>query len=234
MTMLHRATERLLRALKRDDQYSLDPSYTTRELMDIAAPRLGQVMRGVLLGRKVAGRQPLFAGRRISIRKGRAVRIGRSSIIGDGVILDGLGRDGIVIGSNVTIARGSTLMSSGVVARPGIGITIGDRTGISEYCHLGGQGGLTIGEDVLMGPGVRIFTEDHVFARSDVAIRLQGEARSSVVIESDCWIGGGATILAGVRVGSGSVVGAGSVVTKDIPAGSIAVGNPARVVGSRW
>ncbi|MDF1515350.1 MAG: DapH/DapD/GlmU-related protein, partial [Anaerolineae bacterium] len=67
----------------------------------------------------------------------------------------------------------------------------------------------------------------------DVPIRLQGESRQGIVIEDNCWIGGHAVILDGVRIGSGSVIGAGSVITKDIPANSFVVGNPARVIRER-
>jgi acetyltransferase-like isoleucine patch superfamily enzyme len=231
--MFQGAVERAIRRLKSDRAYAFEGTYSLRELVAISRPRLTQLLRGQLLSLRVSADRPLFAGRRITIRNGRKIRIGRSSIIGDDVILDGLAVDGLRIGANVTIGRGCTLLSSGVVARRGIGLVIGDRTGISEYCHLAGQGGLTIGSDVLFGPGVRVFTENHRFDRPDQVIRLQGEERMPVVIEDGCWIGGSAVILAGVRIGAGAVVGAGSVVTADVPAGAIVVGNPARVVRKR-
>lgn len=56
------------------------------------------------------------------------------------------------------------------------------------------------------------------------------ESGRPITIEEDCWIGGNVTILCGVTIGKGTVIGAGSVVTKDIPAESVAVGNPARVI----
>jgi acetyltransferase-like isoleucine patch superfamily enzyme len=133
----------------------------------------------------------------------------------------------------VTIGRGSTIACTGVLARPGEGISIGDRVGISEYAHLGGQGGIEIGNDVIFGPGVHVFSENHRFSETSRPIRDQGEERAAVVIEDDCWIGAGATILAGVRIGTGSVVGSRAVVIADVPPRSVVVGVPARLVSTR-
>jgi acetyltransferase-like isoleucine patch superfamily enzyme len=72
-----------------------------------------------------------------------------------------------------------------------------------------------------------------VFADPDRLIAEQGITARGIVIEDDVWLGGGAVVLDGVRIGRGAVVGAGAVVTQDIPPYAIAVGVPARVVGSR-
>lgn len=97
---------------------------------------------------------------------------------------------------------------------------------------------IRIGSKVLFGPGVTIMGGDH---RIDVVGKHMYDVHEKlpdndkdVVIEDDCWIGANVTLLKGVCVGRGSVVGAGSVVTKSIPPYSIAVGNPARVVRSRF
>lgn len=87
---------------------------------------------------------------------------------------------------------------------------------------------VTIGDRTLLGPGVGIYTVDHPL---DPEQRAAGvEKAMPVVIEEDVWIGGGAIILGGVTIGRGSVIGAGSVVTRDIPPGVLAVGNPCRVL----
>jgi acetyltransferase-like isoleucine patch superfamily enzyme len=85
----------------------------------------------------------------------------------------------------------------------------------------------------MMSPGVRIFAENHRFADPTVIMKEQGVTRARVVIEDDCWIASGSTILAGVRIGRGSVVAAGAVVTKSVPPYSVVAGVPARVVRSR-
>ncbi|MEY3606933.1 MAG: hypothetical protein RL289_1113 [Actinomycetota bacterium] len=85
-----------------------------------------------------------------------------------------------------------------------------------------------VGENVAIGPNVQLLTPIHPL---DVEIRTAGwESAKPIWIEDNVWIGGGAIILAGIRVGVNSVVGAGSVVTKDVPPNSVVVGNPARVI----
>jgi maltose O-acetyltransferase len=87
---------------------------------------------------------------------------------------------------------------------------------------------ITIGDDVQFGPNVQLLTPTHPV---DPAMRrAKWEAGEPIVIGDNVWIGGGAIILAGVTIGEDTVVGAGAVVTRDLPAGVVAVGNPARVV----
>jgi acetyltransferase-like isoleucine patch superfamily enzyme len=229
-----RFVESLVRRLKHDPSYRIEYDYTLGDLAEIVWLRTQQVVRGFLIRPRFARSNGLvFAGRRVSIKHGRHIRVGSSLILGDEVVLDGLSMEGITIGHNVTIVRGAILMCTGVIARPGVGIRIGDRTGIGDHCFIGGQGGVEIGDDVLFGPGVSVFSENHRFDQAGVLIRRQGEERAPVVIESDCWIGAGSTVLAGVRIGRGSVVGAGTLVTKDVPPESVVVGVPGRVVRSR-
>jgi maltose O-acetyltransferase len=87
-----------------------------------------------------------------------------------------------------------------------------------------------IGSNVLFGPSVQIYTATHPIKATER--RLWLEAAKPVEIGSDVWIGGGAIICPGVKIGDRTVIGAGSVVTKDIPADVVAVGNPCRVLRS--
>jgi maltose O-acetyltransferase len=84
-----------------------------------------------------------------------------------------------------------------------------------------------IGDFAFIGPAVQIYTPLHPL---DAARRRREEYGKPVEIGDDVWIGGGAIILPGVRIGTRTVIGAGSVVTKDIPDGVLAVGNPCRVI----
>lgn len=87
---------------------------------------------------------------------------------------------------------------------------------------------VTIGDRVMFGPFVSIFAATH---ETEVQSRRDNiEFAREVVIGNDCWIGGHVTILPGVVIGEGCTIGAGSVVTKNIPAWSVAMGTPARVV----
>jgi maltose O-acetyltransferase len=85
-----------------------------------------------------------------------------------------------------------------------------------------------IGDRTLFGPAVQIYTATHPL---DAAERRRGlEYALPITIGDDVWVGGGAIILPGVRIGDRAVIGAGSVVTKEVPAGVFAAGNPCRVV----
>ena len=86
---------------------------------------------------------------------------------------------------------------------------------------------VVIGDYTLFGPAVQIYTPFHPL---DAAQRRREEYGKPVTIGSDVWVGGGALILPGVTIGARAVIGAGSVVTRDIPAGVFAAGNPCRVI----
>ena len=89
---------------------------------------------------------------------------------------------------------------------------------------------ITIGDDVQIGPGVQLLTPTHPVEAEPR--RAKWEAAKPIVVGDNVWLGGGAIVLPGVTIGEDTVVGAGAVVTKDLPAGVVAVGNPARIVRS--
>lgn len=100
------------------------------------------------------------------------------------------------------------------------------------------EGRVTIGASVFIGPNVSMLTAIHPLCYQDrnsfynekTGVVTNLEYTAPITIEDNCWIGGSVTICGGVTIGEGSVIGAGSVVTKDIPPGSLAVGNPCRVI----
>lgn len=96
------------------------------------------------------------------------------------------------------------------------------------------QGTGTIGNNVMMGPEVYIYTKNHAHDRVDIPmIDQKYEPERPVTIEDDVWIGSRVTILPSVTVGKGAVIGASAVVTKDVPAYAVVGGNPARVLKMR-
>lgn len=110
----------------------------------------------------------------------------------------------------------------------GFNIHIGDDFYANFDCVMLDGGGITIGDNVLFGPRVGIYTSNHSL---DPEERAAGACYAKpVVIGSNVWIGGDVTINQGVTIGDGAIVGSGSVVTRDVPARSIAAGNPARVL----
>ena len=111
-------------------------------------------------------------------------------------------------------------------------VKIGDWSGVGYRCLI--QGNVFIGNHVMMGPEVYIYTQNHCFDRTDITMDQQGFSEEKpVVIEDDVWIGSRVTILPGVTIGKGSVVGASAVVSKDVPPYSVVAGNPAKVVKTR-
>ena len=110
---------------------------------------------------------------------------------------------------------------------------IGSGTWIGQQCFFHSAGGLRIGENVGIGPGVRIITSHHQEAGRERAILHSPLAFAEVTIEDDADIGVSAVLLPGVRVGRGAQVGAGAVVADDIPAYAVAAGVPARVLRYR-
>ncbi|MBP6016207.1 MAG: acyltransferase [Candidatus Promineofilum sp.] len=232
--MIHQLIEKLAQALKQDSSYQLDPALTGRVLLQVAFQRGRAILRGEwsrLWLRECKG--ALFVGKAVSLQHPQMISVGRSVIIEDYVRIDALSHWGVVLGNNVTIAKFTTIQCTGVIRSLGSGLRIGNNSAIGAYSFLGAQGGITIGDDVIMGPRVSFHAENHRYEDLDIPIRLQGENRQGIVVENDCWIGAGAIILDGVRIGSGAIVAAGSVVTKEVPAFAIVAGSPARIIKQR-
>ena len=112
-------------------------------------------------------------------------------------------------------------------------LSIGPNTGIAAYCQLHAGGGLDIGSNVLIGPGVLIWSQSHRWESACELIRGQGWKRERVTIEDDVWIGGGALILPGVCLRKGTVVAAGAVVTRSTEPNTLVGGVPANRIGNR-
>ncbi|MCH9275796.1 sugar O-acetyltransferase [Bifidobacterium amazonense] len=115
--------------------------------------------------------------------------------------------------------------------------TIGDRVFMNFNFTCLDCAPVTIGDDVLFGPNVSLLPPMHPIRWQDRNVRRGADGSfydyeygKPIVIGSNCWFGGNVTVIGGVTIGDGCVIGAGSVVVKDIPANSVAVGNPARVV----
>ena len=109
----------------------------------------------------------------------------------------------------------------------GSNIELGERVFFNFNCVVLDVCPVRIGDFTLFGPAVQILTPMHPF---NASLRRKQEYGKPVEIGSDVWVGGGALILPGVRVGSRTIIGAGSVVTRDIPDGVLAAGNPCRVI----
>lgn len=110
----------------------------------------------------------------------------------------------------------------------GKNITLGNDLYINFGCILLDCGQITVGNNTLLGPNVSMYSGNHAL---DAEERIAGALiPKPITIGDRVWIGGGSTILGGVTIGNDVVIGAGSVVTKDIPSGVVAAGNPCKVI----
>jgi len=226
--------EKIIRKLKNNPDYKWESNYSVRDLVAVSFVRGIQIIRGSFLRLFLKKSQGLiFKGSNVKIRHAYQFTAGRNLILEDNVFINALSEKGIITGDNVSIARDSILVCTGVIAQKGTGIYIGNGTGINAGAYLSGQGGIHIGNNVIIGPGVQIFSENHNYSTPEKLIKDQGVNRTGVTIGNNCWIGARVTILDGVTIGNGCVVAAGSVVTKSVPNDTIVAGVPAKVLKSR-
>ena len=158
-------------------------------------------------GRRWRTDGPVFFGRRLEIKieRGAEVRFGRFTWIGDG---------------------------SKIRCHEGL-VEIGEKTVMGQECTISAYRQVRIGEQCVIADRAMFIDFDHGVVEVERPIRLQGIYMRDVEVGSNVWIGYGACILRGVRVGDNSVIGANSVVTKDVPANAVIGGIPARVIRMR-
>jgi acetyltransferase-like isoleucine patch superfamily enzyme len=174
-----------------------------------------------------------FLGRQTKILFPSHLSVGRNVAIGDYVYMNCYGRHGITLGNNVRIREFGWVQVTSHLTNPGDGLTIGDNTYVGPHSVLGAGAHLEIESEVTLGAYVQLLAENHRFADPQLPINEQGVSRRGITVEHGCWLGNGVIVLDGVRIGARSIIGAGSIVTRDIPADSVAAGNPARVLRSR-
>ena len=127
-------------------------------------------------------------------------------------------------------------VGEGTELRPPVYVDYGTNIAIGARCFANyglvalDVAGIEIGDDVQIGPNVQLLTPTHPLAPTPR--REKWETAKPIVIGDNVWLGGGVIVCPGVTIGADTVVGAGSVVTRDLPAGVLALGNPARVVRS--
>ena len=173
------------------------------------------------------GRRPAI-GKGVLIRNAKKINLGSNVLIDDYAVLDVRGDNAsITIGDHACIGRFTT------IAAKGGHITLEEGVNVGSYCRIATQSSLTIGASTLVAAYSYIGPGNH--RRGDdltPLIEQDMEIKGGVTIGAHAWIGANALILDGVHIGEGAIVGAHSLVKKDVPAGSVAVGVPARAVGS--
>lgn len=139
----------------------------------------------------------------------------------------------IILGNRVSLYSQTRLVIGDVQADASVGIEIGTGTIVNVGCYLSGEGGLTIGANVLIGPHAKLLSAGHAIDQGNPIIAQNAITRLPIVVEEGAWIGAGAIVLEGVKIGRGAVVAAGALVRTDVPDGMIAAGVPATLIRHR-
>jgi acetyltransferase-like isoleucine patch superfamily enzyme len=156
---------------------------------------------------------------------------GKHCFVSDRVLILQDGPEGgeVVLGNRVHLHR-DTVIQCGDAGS----VRIDDGTHVQPRCQFSAyRGAILIGKRVEIAPNCAFYPYNHGMAAGTPIQQQPTYSRGGIVIGDDAWLGFGVIVLDGVRIGAGAVVGAGSVVTMDVPDNAIAVGVPARVVGSR-
>jgi len=180
----------------------------------------------MLLG--ACGRNVVF-GQNVVLRHPRKIRIGEDVVVDDNCLLDAKGSDnrGITIGSGVFIGR-NTILS----CKNG-DIELENGANVGFNCEIFSASRVVVGRDSLVAAYCYLIGGDHDFSDPSQPVQMQRRTSSGITLGAGAWLGAGAKILDGVAIGERAIVGAGAVVRTAVPAGAIAVGVPAKVVGQR-
>lgn len=230
---INESINKIINKLGREN-YSIDNSLAFLDIIFIIFTRFSQVVRGLFYKvflKKSSG--ILFVGRRTNIKFCRKIAMGRSVQIGDNVAINALSKKGITLGNNVSILSGTIIECTGVLSNLGEGLKIGNNVGIAQNCFIQVRGEVIIEDNVIFGPNVSVFSENHNFDNPELPVNVQGVNRKGVTIESGVWIGTRSIILDGVTVGKNSIVAAGSVVNKNVLPYAIVGGVPAKLIKMR-
>ena len=217
----------------KNPKFQLSQNVSTAILFSFLCDKMWGVFRGLRLVFHFKNPKLIMLGRNVTLRGIKFLKLGKSIQIGNNVTIIAYGNEGLSIGNYVWIGAHSSIKVSFSFNDFGDHITIGNNVGIGEYAHLGGAGGLTIGDDCIIGPYFSCHPENHNFYSEDALIRLQGVNRKGINIGKNCWIGAKVTILDGVSIGENCIIAAGAVVTKSMPSNAVLGGLPARVIQFR-
>ncbi len=227
--MIKKLIECYIRRTK-NSKFSFDKNTTYPIIISLILRKIFALFRGLKLCLVHRNLNKIFLGKSVDIFNIHNIKIGNNVIIGNYVRLYALGLSPLSIGNNVNIGSFTQIVISTTFNDYGEHIKIGDNVGIGEFSYLGGAGGLTIGDDTIIGQYFSAHPENHFYSDSCVLIREQGVHRQGISIGTNCWIGSKVTILDGVIIGDGCVIAAGAVVTKSYPKNVVIAGVPAKII----
>ncbi len=217
----------------RNPRFQFDPLLDGALIIEFLKDQTLRILRGLRLTLRFKYPKGLMLGKGVQFFGLSRISFGNYVKLGHQVSLSGLGENGLVLGNNVSIGDFSRVIVSTSFNHIGKFISIGNNVGIGEYAYLGGAGGLSIGDDCIVGQYFSCHPENHNFDDGTELLRHQGVNRKGIRIGNNCWIGSKVTVLDGVTIGDGCVIAAGSVVTKDFPANAVIGGVPAKTLRDR-
>ena len=230
---MRKIINKIIELLGRKD-YKIDENLSIYSIIIITTSKIFPVIRGCFLKINLKSSKGIvFLGKKTKIKFKNKITLGKTTQIGDNVEINALSKQGVIIGNNFTILRNSIIECTGVISEIGEGLVIGDNVGIAQNCFIQVRGKVVIGNNVILGPGVSLFSENHNFNDLNKQIKDQGVTRIGIEICDGVWIASGATILDGVKIGENSIIAAGAVVINDVPPYSIIGGIPAKVLKNR-
>ncbi len=217
----------------RNPQFNFDTHLNSAALIQFVWIQCWNMIRGFKLLLMFKNPKGAILGRGVGFFNPSKIKFGKFLKLGTGVYLSALGKDGIILGNNVSIGAYSRVIVSTTMNNLGSFIKINSNVGIGEFAYLGGGGGLEVGENCIVGQYLSCHPENHNHQMLNIPIKLQGVERKGIKIGSNCWIGSKVTILDGVKIGSGCIIAAGSVVNKSFPNNSIIGGVPSKLLKNR-
>lgn len=217
--------------IKRIDKNNI----TVNEFLCIVIVTIIKVFRGFMqkpFFKKSKG--IVFIGSKAKILNKNKIKIGRNNKFEANCEVQGLSKRGLIFGDNVTIGSFTMIRPSSYYGvEIGEGMAIGDNSSIGPFGYIGCAGQITIGNNVMIGPRVSMFAENHNFQSINKNIKEQGVNQKGIIIEDNCWIGSGVIILDGVKIGRGSIISAGTLVSRDIPPYSKVIDKRDKLIISR-
>lgn len=216
---------------KRNPSFKFDENISSQTLLNLALNKSFELLRGVFF-QLIHLKKPqlIFMGRGVRTFNNQNISIGKWVKIDAGVYLSGLGKGKLTIGDSSGIGAHSQLIISTSFNNLGAFIEIGHHVGIGQFSSIGGSGGVSIGNNTIIGQYFSCHPENHNYSDPTQLIKNQGTTRAKITIGDNCWIGAKVTILAGVSIGDNSIIAAGAVVNKSMPPNSIIAGVPAKII----
>jgi acetyltransferase-like isoleucine patch superfamily enzyme len=218
---------------KRNGKHSLSTNIPPKHLFELFFRKILCHLRTYKLLFRFRIPGLFFIGSNVTFEGISNISWGRWVQVGMGTRLSAYGVGKLSIGDNVTLGSYSSFVVSYSLTQLGEFIIIGSNVGMGDFAHIGGGGGVVIGDDTIVGPYLSCHPSNHIYLKLNQLIRHQGVTRQGITIGRNCWIGAKVTILDGVTIGDNCIIAAGSVVDKNIEPNTVAAGVPARVVKSR-